>query len=110
MRSHVAFQFVLVVDLFHCCVDISLHVWKQLQDSLDSFVSFVEFSLDFDLEVDHILFDAFVQVTVSSLDERNDEINDLSPLLCMKPLLVVHSLVAFLFFESRVKNSQTNLD
>lgn len=110
MRSHVAFQFVLVVDLFHCCIDISLHIWEQLQDSLDSFVSFVKFSLDFDLEVDHILLDAFVQVTVSSLDERNNEIYDFSPLLGMKSLLVVHSLVAFLFLEGRVKNGQTDLD
>lgn len=99
MRSHIALQFVLVVDLFHCCVDISLHVWEQLQDSLDSFVSFVELSLNFDLEVDDILLDAFVQIAISSLDERNDEINDFSPLLCMKPLLVIHSLVAFLFLE-----------
>lgn len=110
MRSHIAFKFVFIVDLFHCCVDISFHVREQLQNSFDSLVSFVEFSLDLDLEVDDILFYAFIQIAISSLNERNDEINNFSPLLCMKPLLVVHRLVAFLFLEGRIKYGQTYLD
>ena len=70
-------------------------------------MSEVETVLDLDFDVDDKALDLLVELVVGSLNEGNDEVDDLCAFLGLDALVVIE---LFLVFEGGVKHGQGDLD
>lgn len=83
LRCHVAFNFLAIIGFFNCRWDVSFNIGKHFEYALYSLVSFTQFTLYFQFQVNGILFDPFIQLPTASLDQTDYQIHNFSSFLSL---------------------------